>query len=228
VTRPLGIAASSANGRRGSTVPAPCAAGPITRHTAAHLVQVAEGDLDACADALHAAVIRGSSIYTFGNGGSATTASHLACDLSHRRPGAGGRRARARSLCDLAITTAIGNDCGYDQIFAAPLQALLDRSDVLLAVSVSGNSANVLRALELGREHGAMNIALLGCDGGEALALSDVWLRVPCDDPGVVESVHLAVTHELAARVHGAPLLASDPAVTPNAAVADAPNSRAG
>jgi D-sedoheptulose 7-phosphate isomerase len=209
-------------------VPAACASGPITRHTAAHLVQVAEGDLDACAAAIRTAVIRGSFIYTFGNGGSATTASHLACDLSHRRPGVGGRQARVHSLYDLAITTALGNDCGYDQIFAAPLRALLDRRDVLAAVSVSGNSANVLRALELGRERGAINIALLGGDGGEALALSDVWLRVPCDDPGVVESVHLAITHELAARVHHVAPAGKRPARPADSAATDAPDRRGG
>lgn len=195
------------NGRRPSGEPAlnaPCVGGPITRHTAAHLSEVTESDLDACAAVLRAAVIRGSRIYTFGNGGSATTASHLACDLSHR-PDLGGRWAKVGCLYDMAITTAIGNDCGYDQIFAAPLRALLDERDVLVAISVSGMSANVLRALELGRERGAMNIALLGCNGGEALALSRVVLRVQCDHPGVVESVHLAVVHELAVRVREAP-----------------------
>lgn len=207
MTRSVEIAPPPTNGRHrlGVSAPnAPCIDGPVTRHTAAHLAEVTDDDLDACAAALRAAVIRGSRIYTFGNGGSATTASHLACDLSHR-PDLGGRWARVGCLYDMAITTAIGNDRGYDQIFAAPLRALLDERDVLVAVSVSGMSANVLRALELGRERGSMNIALLGCNGGEALARSDVVLRVPCDHPGVVESVHLAVVHELAARVHEAP-----------------------
>lgn len=207
MTRSVEIAPPPTNWRHrlGVSAPnAPCIDGPVTRHTAAHLEEVTENDLDACAAVLRAAVIRGSHIYTFGNGGSATTASHLACDLSHRQPDLGGRWARVGCLYDMAITTAIGNDCGYDQIFAAPLRALLDERDVLVAISVSGMSANVLRALELGRERGAMNIALLGCNGGEALTLSDVVLRVPCGHPGVVESVHLAVVHELAARVHEA------------------------
>jgi D-sedoheptulose 7-phosphate isomerase len=100
------------------------------------------------------------------------------------------------------MTTAIANDYGFDQIFAEPLRALLDEGDILIAITVSGMSANVLRALELGRERGAKNIALLGCDGGKALALCDIWLRIPCDDFGIVESVHLAVAHDLAVRAH--------------------------
>jgi D-sedoheptulose 7-phosphate isomerase len=174
----------------------------VTQHTAVHLTEVTDVDLNACADELRAAVIRGSYIYTFGNGGSATTASHLACDMSHRRRPVRGRWARVRCLCDLATTTAIGNDRGYDQIFAAQLRGLLDERDVLVAISVSGMSDNVLRALEIGRDRGATNVALLGGDGGAALPLCDVVLRVPCVDPGVVESVHLAVVHELAVRVH--------------------------
>jgi D-sedoheptulose 7-phosphate isomerase len=186
-------------------VPAPhgaCGGRSVTRHAAMHLLEVTDDDLSVCTAALRAAVFGGAHIYTFGNGGSASTASHLACDLSHPRPAPGGRWARVHCLGDLAKTTAIGNDHGYDEIFAAPLRGLLDERDILVAISVSGMSANVLRALEVGRERGATNITLLGCDGGEALALSDVWLRVPCDDPGVVESVHLGVVHELTARLH--------------------------
>jgi D-sedoheptulose 7-phosphate isomerase len=103
------------------------------------------------------------------------------------------------------MTTAVGNDHGFDQIFAEPLQALLDERDILVAITVSGRSANVLRALEVGHERGATNIALLGSDGGDALALCDVWVRIPCNDPGVVESVHLAVVHDLTVRAHRPP-----------------------
>jgi D-sedoheptulose 7-phosphate isomerase len=174
----------------------------VTRHTAAHLNEVTDVDLDACAEALRAAVVRGAHIYTFGNGGSASTASHLACDMSHRRRPLHGRWARVRCLGDPTTTTAIGNDRGYDQIFAAQLRSWLGERDVLVALSVSGASANVVHALKVGRERGATNVALLGCDGGAAQPLCDVVLRVPCNNPGVVESVHLAVVHELAVRVY--------------------------
>lgn len=179
-----------------------CFSESIVRHTAAHLLAVSDDDLDACAAALQAGLSLGSRIYTFGNGGSASTASHLACDLSHRQPHLGSPTARVHCLYDAAMTTAVGNDHGFDQIFAKPLRALLDERDILVAITVSGMSANVLRALELGHERGATNIALLGSDGGDALALCDVWLRIPCDDPGVVESVHLAVVHDLTVRAH--------------------------
>jgi len=179
-----------------------CVSDSVVRHAAAHLMAVSDDNLAACAAALHGVLSLGTRIYTFGNGGSASTASHLACDLSHRRSGTDSPMARVHCLYDTVVTTAVGNDHGFDQIFARPLRTLLDEKDVLVAISVSGSSPNVLRALELGRERGATNIALLGTDGGKALALCDVWLRIPCDDPGVVESVHLAVVHDLAARAH--------------------------
>jgi D-sedoheptulose 7-phosphate isomerase len=215
VTGFMEIGPPQVNGLYRTQVPASdarCVAGPVTRHTAAHLSEVTDVDLDACADELRAAVIRGAYIYTFGNGGSASTASHLACDMSHRRQPLHGRWARVRCLGDLATTTAIGNDRGYDQIFAAQLRSWLDERDVLVAISVSGASANVVHGLKVGRERGATNVALLGCDGGAALPLCDAVLRVSCNNPGVVESVHLAVVHELAVRVH-ATGEATDPVV---------------
>jgi D-sedoheptulose 7-phosphate isomerase len=173
-------------------------------------MDVTEQDLQCCANLLRAAVTRGSRIYSFGNGGSATTASHFACDMWHRRPSLDGRRARTCCLNDdVAIMTAVANDYGYDRIFAQPLSVLLDERDVLVAISVSGASPNVLRALELGRQRGAFSLALLGTDGGPAGALADVMLRIPCDDPGVVESAHLAIAHDLAVRMHEAPGTAS-------------------
>lgn len=176
--------------------------GPITRHAAMHLLEVDDTDVELCASILRAAVLRGSSIYTFGNGGSASTASHLACDLWHRRPGLDGLRARAQCLYDPTITTALANDVGFDEIFVAPLRTLLDEHDVVVGITVSGLSPNVLRALEFGKQRGAATVALLGGEGGAALSLADAAVRVPCADPGVVESVHLAVVHELAVRVY--------------------------
>jgi D-sedoheptulose 7-phosphate isomerase len=178
----------------------PCGTEAVTHHTAAHLLQLEQAELVACAAELSSAVRRGSYIYTCGNGGSATSASHLACDLSHPRREIAGRRARVRCVYDIAMTTATANDFGYDQIFTAPLEPVLEENDVVVAISFSGMSPNILRALQLSRQRGATTISLLGRDGGKAFPLSDFALAVHCDDPGVVESVHLAVIHELAAR----------------------------
>lgn len=175
--------------------------GPITRHAAVHLLEVDDTDLERCASILRGAVQRGSQIFTFGNGGSASTASHLACDLWHRRPDLDGLRAKAHSLYDPTVSTALANDFGFDEVFVAPLRTLLDEHDVLIGITVSGRSPNVVRALEFGRKRRAVTMALLGGDGGDALALADAVIRVPCTDPGVVESVHLAVVHELAVRL---------------------------
>jgi len=111
-------------------------------------------------------------------------------------------RARVHHLYDLATSTAIANDFGPEEMFAAPLRSLLGEGDVLLVISVSGSSPNILRALRAAKEVGAATMALLGSDGGSALELADEVMHVPCSDFGVVESVHLAMIHELAWLVH--------------------------
>ncbi|MEE4596107.1 SIS domain-containing protein [Streptomyces sp. DSM 41524] len=169
----------------------------VIAQSAHHLMTLRRDELEACAAAVATAVARGADIYTLGNGGSATTASHLTCDLTSR-PVVGDRLARAHTVHDLARTTAVANDDGYDEVFATPLRGLLRGGDLLIAISVSGRSSNVVRALALARRRKVTTMALLGSDGGEARSLADVDLVVPCDDPGVVESVHLAVVHEIA------------------------------
>ncbi|MGW3313406.1 D-sedoheptulose-7-phosphate isomerase [Streptomyces sp. NPDC001073] len=170
----------------------------VIAQSAHHLLALSREDLDACTATVAWAVTHGSDIYTVGNGGSATTASHLTCDLANH-PVVAGRLARVHTVHDLARTTAVANDNGYDDIFARPLRALLREGDLLIAISVSGRSPNIVKALTLAREQHATTMAFLGSDGGEARALSDTCLIVPSDDPGVVESVHLAVVHEIAA-----------------------------
>lgn len=176
----------------------------LRRHTAEHLVSLREEELRRCAEALRTAIVGRARIFTLGNGGSATTASHLACDLAGRHRVLAGRRARVRCLYDLGMTTALANDHGYENVFCGPLEDDAERGDVVVAISVSGRSPNVLRALATARSRGVVTVGLLGTDGGEALRLSDAALLVPCDDFGVVESVHVAVVHELAAAAFAA------------------------
>jgi D-sedoheptulose 7-phosphate isomerase len=178
-----------------------CTAETITRHAAMHLLEVTDSDINALAHILSAAVTRGSHIYVFGNGGSAATASHFACDLTLQRAGTGGLEPRVHCLYDIALTTALANDCGYGEVFDAPLRAVVHECGLLFAISVSGISANVARALEVGHERSAISTGMLGRAGGDAMALSGVCMQVPCGTPGVVESVHLAVAHELMRRV---------------------------
>lgn len=172
---------------------ASCPTMSLCLHTAEHLVGLRPAELRACAAVLRAAVATGTRIFTFGNGGSAATASHLACDLTGRGRGPTGRRARVRTLYDAATTTAIANDHGYDEVFCRLLDGDAEPDDVAVAISVSGRSRNVVRALEAARRGGVVTVGLLGGDGGAARPLCDVAVTVPCIDYGVVESVHLAV-----------------------------------
>jgi len=154
--------------------------------------------------AVERAYLDDRQVYVIGNGGSAATASHMACDLAKNvYPPASVmavRRFRVTSLTDnVALITALANDCGYDRIFSEQLNNLLQKDDLLIAISASGNSPNILDAIALARERGARTAALLGFDGGRAKALVDIALVVGSDDYGHVEDLHLVLNHLVAA-----------------------------
>jgi phosphoheptose isomerase len=133
-----------------------------------------------------------------GNGGSAAEASHLAGELvgRFRLPGRPALPAIALTA-DAATITAWANDAGYDQVFARQVEALGRAGDVLIAISTSGRSPNVLRALEAARRRGLTAIGLLGGDGGPAQALVDIALTVPSHDTQKIQEVHLVTIHLL-------------------------------
>ncbi|MEV1023093.1 SIS domain-containing protein [Streptomyces sp. NPDC050264] len=161
---------------------------------------------------------RRARVYVMGNGGSASTAGHMACDLSKGIGRTRHERLRVVALADnSSLFSAWINDNGSAQGFAGQLDTLLDPQDVTVAVSVSGNSENVLAGLDTARELGAATIGLLGSDGGRALHRVDVALHVPSWDYGVVETVHLGLVHAIANALRGHPLtapraLAAEPA----------------
>jgi D-sedoheptulose 7-phosphate isomerase len=154
-------------------------------------------ELTRAAELMELATLHGGRMYVMGNGGSASTASHLVCDLSK----AGlSRPVRAFALTDSApLVTALANDTSYERVFAAQLGALLDPGDVVFAISASGASRNLLAGLEVARQANAPTIGLLGFDGGPMLRLVDVALHVDCDDYGIVETIHLGIVHALVA-----------------------------
>jgi D-sedoheptulose 7-phosphate isomerase len=142
----------------------------------------------------------GNTVFIAGNGGSAAIASHLACDLEKTVAGPRGRRSarrlRAVSLSDnVATLTAFANDEGYENVFSERLRAHADPDDVLLVISSSGNSPNVLEALRTARELGMRTIAWVGFGGGEALKLCDCAIHVPVDDYGMAEGIHGVIGH---------------------------------
>jgi D-sedoheptulose 7-phosphate isomerase len=148
----------------------------------------------------------GRRIFLAGNGGSAATASHMACDfqkttlgLSHDRLQ---KRIRAISLCDNApLMSAWGNDSGYDLVFAQQLRTLGEPHDVLLVISASGNSPNILAALEAARELEIETIGFLGFEGGKAKPLCDIAVIAKSSNFGVIEDAHSIFMHMATAEL---------------------------
>lgn len=140
----------------------------------------------------------GRCVFVFGNGGSAATASHFACDLGKGTVQPNLPRFRVVSLNDSIPTiTAYANDMGCETMFAEPLISLAQRGDLAIAFSVSGNSPNVVRAIEAARERGLATIGLTGFDGGKLKTLVDIHLNIPSRSFGNVEDLHLAVSHAI-------------------------------
>jgi len=143
---------------------------------------------------------RGNSIFIFGNGGSAALASHFACDLAKGTvvEGNGTKRFRAMALTDnIPLMTAWANDASYKEIFAEQLRNFVVPGDIAFAISGSGNSPNVLRALEVARAADALTIGLTGFQGGAMLPLCDRCIIVPSDNMQIIEDLHLSVAHAL-------------------------------
>jgi D-sedoheptulose 7-phosphate isomerase len=137
-------------------------------------------------------------VFLLGNGGSSSTASHMAADLAKNTIGPNMKRFRIVSLNDnAAIMTALANDLGYENVFSEQLTNLVQAGDVLIVVSASGNSPNVLKAMTYARSRSAEVVGLLGFDGGAAAGLADLALIVPSNHYGVIEDVHLIVNHIL-------------------------------
>ena len=140
----------------------------------------------------------GQQVFTLGNGGSASTASHMAADLGKNTIGANMRRFRVLSLNDnQSLLTALANDLGYENVFSEQLKNLIRAGDLLVAISASGNSPNVLNAIRYAQCECAEVVGILGFQGGEAARLADLSIIVPSDHYGVVEDVHLIINHIL-------------------------------
>lgn len=135
-------------------------------------------------------------VFIMGNGGSASTASHFAGDFNKGLSLNKEKRFRFVCLNDNAATVlSLANDVAYDAVFVEQLKDFLSEGDVVMAISGSGNSANVVRAAEYARECGNQVIGLTGYSGGRLMALSDISLHVPIDDMQVVEDLHLVFDH---------------------------------
>jgi D-sedoheptulose 7-phosphate isomerase len=151
------------------------------------------------ADTLVKANELGRMVYLFGNGGSASLASHLACDLGKGTAYCnGGKRFRVLALTDnLPTLTAWANDSSYEDVFSEQLRNFVQPQDVAFAISGSGNSKNVLNALKVAREVGATTVGISGFQGGKMKALCEICVVVPSDNMQIIEDVHLAMGHSI-------------------------------
>ncbi len=160
------------------------------------LGRIAPEALEEVIDVLLSAVYVGSTIFTIGNGGSAATASHFACDLAKGAIVPGSPRFRVIALTDnVPLITAWSNDVSYENVFAEQLSNLMGRGDVVVAFSGSGNSPNILRAVALARQQGSITIGFSGFDGGQLSRMVDVPVVVSCYCMEQVEDVHLVLCH---------------------------------
>lgn len=165
-------------------------------------------DVDAVATVAHAlfeAWQRRALVLIAGNGGSASTASHMANDLVKATRLVGGPPFRATSITDnVSLLTAYANDEGYDTVFAAQLEALFDSSDVLLVISASGNSPNLVVAARRAQELGGTVLALTGFEGGILAEIADHAVHIPTEagEYGPVEDMHLILNHMITSRLH--------------------------
>jgi D-sedoheptulose 7-phosphate isomerase len=152
-----------------------------------HIAQFAEK----CTAALRA----GGKLVFFGNGGSAADALHLSAELVVRmRTERSGLAALALSA-NPSVLTAAGNDYGFDEIFARQIESLVSSRDVVIALSTSGNSPNVLRGLEAARHRGAYAVGLTGQSGGKLANKVDLLLNVPSNDPQRIQEAHITIGH---------------------------------
>ncbi len=164
------------------------------------LETVKHADVKCLVDAIHEAYKAGRFVFVIGNGGSAANASHLCEDLGKGTltEFESQKRLKILSLTDNApYMLAWANDTSYDRIFVEQLKSLASPGDLLIAISGSGNSANVLRAVEYGNGHGMKTFAVTGYDGGKLLKMAQCAIHVESADMGLVEVVHSFVFHYL-------------------------------
>lgn len=163
------------------------------------LAAVDRDQLAAAQAAIADAAVRGSAIFAIGNGGSAAIADHLVCDFAK---GASHERhppLRAQSMsCNTPLYSALANDLGFDQVFASQIDLFGRQGDLLIAISSSGDSVNILNAVSAARRLGITVVGLSGFSGGRLREAADIRLHVPVDNYGIVEDAHQAIMHVIA------------------------------
>ncbi len=177
-----------------------------THSTEAYLQQLSEliqqlpyPAIDGIVRALLQAFAEQRTVFVFGNGGSAASASHMMCDMNKGAAETGqGRRLKVMALTDnVPLLTAWANDSSYERVFSEQLSNFVGSRDVALAISASGNSPNVLLALRTARENGAVTLGVTGYQGGKMKPLCDICAVVPSDNIQMIEDMHHAILHSI-------------------------------
>jgi D-sedoheptulose 7-phosphate isomerase len=147
------------------------------------------------ADVIASALAAGNKLLLAGNGGSAADAQHIAAEIVGRYKRDRRAYAAIALTTDTSALTAIGNDYGFEQIFARQVEGLGQRGDVLLAITTSGRSPNILAALKAARQRGLVTIGFTGAKGTSMAALCDHLLIAPSDDTAVIQQIYMAFAH---------------------------------
>jgi D-sedoheptulose 7-phosphate isomerase len=182
---------------------------PFFERVAKELLRLDPKEVRALADAIYTCYTSGRCVFLCGNGGSGSNASHFCEDLGkgtlRREDFENDRKKRLRvlSLTDnTPYILAWGNDEGFDRVFVEQLKNLAQPGDLLIAISGSGNSPNVLRAVEWANRNGLKTFGCTGFEGGKLRTLAQQGLHVPLDDMGIVESIHLTAFHWIVDNLH--------------------------
>lgn len=167
----------------------------FSRHKAA-MDKINTDEVNSLMNLLISARDSGKTVFIMGNGGSAATASHLAADFN--KGASVGKSKRFRLIClndNVPTLMAYANDFSYDDVFAGPLENFMQEGDVVIGISGSGNSKNVVKAIEWANSHGGITVGLTGYSGGKVKIISQHNVHIPVDDMQIVEDLHMMLDH---------------------------------
>ncbi len=152
-------------------------------------------DIDKFAQYCRQATLKGNTVFFCGNGGSAADSQHLAAEFVGRFQKERRGLAAIALTTDTSILTAVGNDYGYDQIFARQVEGLTKPGDIVVGITTSGNSPNVVAAIESAKTIGAVTVGMTGKTGGKLAAICDVCVKVPSDITARIQEAHILIGH---------------------------------
>ncbi|MDF9406793.1 D-sedoheptulose 7-phosphate isomerase [Pelotomaculum isophthalicicum JI] len=159
------------------------------------LIEVTMRDIELFGSYCQKTIMLGNTIYLLGNGGSAADCQHLAAELVGRFKSQRGALPAVALTTDTSILTAISNDYGFEEIFARQVDALVRPGDLVVGISTSGNSPNVVRAIQLAKEKGARTVGLTGRHGGKLGNICDLCVKVPSDVTARIQEAHILIGH---------------------------------